>query len=41
MDNLPGNNASFNFKQKITGKTGADGTKNVEKLMPMFFLESF
>ena len=26
---------SFNFKVKMTGKTGDDGTKNVEIMLPL------
>ena len=26
---------SFNFKTKITGRTGNDGTKNVELMVPL------
>ena len=29
------NNASFKFKQKITGKTGDDGTKHVKIMVPL------
>ena len=34
---------SFNFKVKITGHTGDDGTKNVEIMVPLIneFLENF
>ena len=32
--NFPGNSASFKYKQKITGTTGDDGTKNVEIMVP-------
>ena len=29
---------SFNFKVKITNQTGVDGTKNVEIMVPLFYL---
>ena len=29
------NSASFKFKQKITGKTGDDGTKDVKIMVPL------
>ena len=32
---------SFNFKAKITGQTGDDGTKNVEILVPLKYLSNF
>ena len=32
---------SFNFKAKITGQTGDDGTKNVEIMVPLKYLSSF
>ena len=32
---------SFNFKVKITGQTGDDGTKNVEIMMPLKYLSNF
>ena len=31
---------SFNFKVKITGQTGDDGTKNVEIIVPLKYLEN-
>ena len=31
------NSASFEFKQKITGATGANGTKDVEIMVPLKF----
>ena len=34
VDNIPGNSTLFKFKQKITGATGNDGTKNVEIMVP-------
>ena len=32
---------SFNFKVKITGRTGDDGTKNVEIMVPLKYLSNF
>ena len=32
---------SFNFKVKITGQTGDDGTKNVEIIVPLKYLSNF
>ena len=32
---------SFNFKVKITGRTGNDGTKNVEIMVPLKYLTIF
>ena len=32
---------SFNFKVKITGETGDDGTKNVEIMVPLKYLSNF
>ena len=32
---------SFNFKVKITGQTGDDGTKNVEIMGPLSYLSVF
>ena len=32
---------SFNFKVKITGQTGIDGTKNVEIMVPLKYLSNF
>ena len=32
---------SFNFKVKITGKTGDNGTKNVEIMVPSKYLSNF
>ena len=32
---------SFNFKVKVTGKTGNDGTKNVEIMVPIKYLSNF
>ena len=41
LDNFPGNSTSFKFKQKITGSTGDDGTKNVEIMLPSKYLSNF
>ena len=35
------NSASFKFKQKITGKTAAAGTKNVELMVSLKHLDNF
>ena len=32
---------SFNFKVKITGRTGDDGTKDVEIMVPLKYLSNF
>ena len=32
---------SFNFKIKITGQTGNDGTKDVEIILPLKYLSNF
>ena len=32
---------SFNFKAKITGQTGNDGTKDVEIIVPLKYLSNF
>ena len=32
---------SFNFKAKVTGQTGDDGTKNVEVMVPIKYLSNF
>ena len=32
---------SFNFKAKMTGQTGDDGTKNVEIMVPLKYLNNF
>ena len=32
---------SFNFKVKITGQTGNNGTKDVEKMVPLKYLSNF
>ena len=35
------NSASFKFKQKMTGQTGNDGTKDVEIMVPLKYLSNF
>ena len=35
------NSASFSFKQKITGKTRADVTKDAEIIVPLKYLNNF
>ena len=35
------NSVLFKFKQKITGKTDAGGTKNVEIMVPFKYLSNF
>ena len=37
-NNLPD---SFNFKVKMTGQTGDDGTNNVEIMVPLKYLNNF
>ena len=32
---------SFNFKVKMTGQTGGDGTKNAEIMVPLEYLSNF
>ena len=41
--NFTGGNTtdSFNFKAKITGQTGDDGTKDVEIMVPLKYLSNF
>ena len=34
-------NASFNYKQKLTGQTGNYGTKDIEILVPLTYLSNF
>ena len=41
LDNVPGNSASFKYKQKITISTGNDGTKVVKVMVPLKYLSSF
>ena len=40
VDKVPGNNASFKLKKK-TGSTVNDGTKNVEIMVPLKYLNNF
>ena len=39
--NAANNNASFKFKQKITGKIAANGRKDTEKAVPLKYLSNF
>ena len=39
--NFPGSNASFKFKQIITGKTGDDDRKDVKIMVPLKYLSCF
>ena len=41
IDNFPGNSTSFKFKQKVTGSTEDDGTRNVEVMVPLKHLTNF
>ena len=43
IDNFAENNLtdSFNFKVKMTGQTGDDGTKDVELMVPLKYLSNF
>ena len=41
LANFPGNNTSIKYKQKMTGSTGHDGTKNVEIMVPFKYLYNF
>ena len=34
-------NASFKYKQKVTGQTGNDGTKDVQMMVPLKYLSNF
>ena len=38
---VPANSASFKFKQKITGETGAHSTKDVNIMVPLKYLTNF
>ena len=38
---FPGDSASIKLKQKLTGSTGNDGTKNVEITVPLKYLSNF
>ena len=44
ITDFPGDNnnrSSFKFKQKLTGKTGNSGTKDVEVMVPLKYLSKF
>ena len=41
IDNFPWNSTSFKFKQKGTGSTEDDGTRNVEIMVPLKHLSNF
>ena len=41
IDNFHDNSASFKFRQKITGQTGNEGTKDVEIMVPLKYIGSF
>ena len=41
INNFLDNSASFKFKQKITGETGADGTIDVKIMVPLKYLRKF
>ena len=41
IDKFPGNSAANKFKQQITGETPADGTKDIETMVPLKYLSSF
>ena len=38
IDNVPGNNVSFKFKQKITGQTGNNGGNDAEVMVPQLYI---
>ena len=40
VDNFPGNSALLKFKQKMTSKTAAGGTKNFETMVPLKYLSN-
>ena len=40
-DNFPDNNASFKYKQKLTGSTGNNGTNAVKLMVPLKYLSNF
>ena len=40
IDNFSFNSASFKFKQNVTCKTGADGSKNVEIIVSLKHLSN-
>ena len=35
------NSISFKFKEKLTGQTGNNGTKDVEKMVPLKYVSNF
>ena len=41
LDNFPDHSASFKYKQKITGSTRDDGTKNIEIMVPSKYVSNF
>ena len=41
LANLPGNSTLFKFNQKITDSTGDDGTKDVQIMVPLKYLNNF
>ena len=41
LANFPGKSASFKFKQKRAGSAGGDGTKKVEIMVPLKYLNNF
>ena len=41
IDNFTGNSALFKSKQKITGQTGNDGTKDVGMMVPYNYVSNF
>ena len=41
IDKFPGNSAANKFKQQIIGETPADGTKDIETMVPLKYLSSF
>ena len=41
LDNFPGNSALFKYKQKRTGSTENNGTKNVKIMVPLKSLHNF
>ena len=41
IDKFPGNSAANKFKQQITGETPADGTKDIETMVPLKYLSHF
>ena len=41
LANFPGNSVLFKIKQKITGSTGNDGTKDVKIMVPLKYLSNY